>query len=59
MAGVCIFVRKDQSYNKTDISLHCTEQVLEICAIQFETKASKLIILSLYKAPVDFIQFYK
>jgi hypothetical protein len=33
MAGVYIFVRKDQSYNKTDISLRCTEQVLEICAI--------------------------
>jgi hypothetical protein len=42
---VCIFVRKDQSYNKSGISLHCTEQVLEICAIQLETKASDVVIL--------------
>jgi hypothetical protein len=36
--GVCIFVRKDQCFNKTDISHHCKEQDLEICAIQLETK---------------------
>jgi hypothetical protein len=30
--GVCIFVRKDQCFNKIDISLHCKEQDLEICA---------------------------
>jgi hypothetical protein len=39
-AGVCIFVRKDQIYNKIYISHHCKEQVLEICAIQLETEAS-------------------
>jgi hypothetical protein len=44
--GVCIFVKEDQIYSKTDISLHCKEQVLEICAVQLETKASALIILS-------------
>jgi hypothetical protein len=27
------------------ISRHCTEKVLDICTIQFETKASNLIIL--------------
>jgi hypothetical protein len=54
-----IFVRKDQSYNKTDISLHSTEQVLEICAILLETKAFDLVILSLYRAPTNFIQLYK
>jgi hypothetical protein len=57
---VCIFVREDQIYNKIDISCHCKEQVLEICAIQLETKASALIILSLYAAPSgDFNQFIK
>jgi hypothetical protein len=35
---VYIFVRKDQNYDKTDISLHCTEKVLKISAIQLETK---------------------
>jgi hypothetical protein len=40
-------VKKDWSYNRTDTSLHCTEQVLEICAIQLETKTFSLIILSI------------
>jgi hypothetical protein len=36
--GVCIFVRKDQCFNKIDISHHCKQQDLEICAIHLETK---------------------
>jgi hypothetical protein len=40
----------------TDTSLHCPEQVLEICAIQIETKAFNLIMLSLYRAPENFIR---
>jgi hypothetical protein len=32
--GVCIFVREDQSFNKTDTSLHCAEQTSEVCAIE-------------------------
>jgi hypothetical protein len=57
---VYIFVREDQIYNKVDISHHCKEQVLEICAIQLETKASALIIISLYRGPSgDFNQFIK
>jgi hypothetical protein len=36
---MCIFVRKDQNYNKIDISFHCTEKALEICAIYLEAKA--------------------
>jgi hypothetical protein len=38
--GVCIFVKKDQFFNKTDISYLCKEQDLEICAIQLETKTT-------------------
>jgi hypothetical protein len=48
---VYISVGENQSYNKTDISLHCTEQVLAIFAIQPETKACKLIILSMHSTP--------
>jgi hypothetical protein len=59
MEGVYIFVRKDQSYNKTHISLHCTEHVFEICAILLESKEPDFIILSLYRAPANFIQLYK
>jgi hypothetical protein len=56
--GVCIFVKKDQCFNKIDFSQHCKEQDLEICAIQLETKTSNLIILSLYRDPSGgFYQF--
>jgi exonuclease III len=57
---VCIFVRKDQCFDKIDISHHCKEQDLEICAVQLKTKTCKLIIISLYRAPSgDFNQFLK
>jgi hypothetical protein len=45
-----IFVMKDQCFSNTDISHHCKEQDLEICIIQMETKASRLIMLSLCTA---------
>jgi exonuclease III len=58
--GVCIFVRKDQCFSKIDISHHCKEQDLEICAIQLETKNMQIIIVSLYRAPSgDFNRFLK
>ena len=58
--GVCIFVREDLNANKIDISHNCIEKDLEICAIDLETAASKLIILSLYRAPTgDFHRFIK
>jgi hypothetical protein len=48
---VCIFVRADQHFSKSDISHHCKEQDFEICAVQLVTKACNLITLSLYRAP--------
>jgi exonuclease III len=56
--GVCTFVREDQSFKKTDTSLHCAEQNLEVCATEHETKSSNLRILALYTAPsTDFNRF--
>jgi hypothetical protein len=49
---VCVCnVKKDQCSNKTDISHHCREEDLEICAVEQETKTCSIIILSLYRAP--------
>ena len=51
---------KDLNVNKTDISHTCREKDLEICVVELETEASKLIILSMYRAPTgDFNQFLK
>jgi hypothetical protein len=53
-------VKKDQCSNKTDISHHCREEDLEICAVEQETKTCGIIILSLCRAPSqDFIQFLR
>ena len=58
--GVCIFVRKDLNVNKIDILQNCTEKDLETYAVELETGASKLIVLSIYRAPTgDFNQFLK
>jgi hypothetical protein len=48
---VCIFVKKDQHFNKIDISHHCKAQDFEICAILLVTKTATIIIVSLYRAP--------
>ena len=48
---MCIFVRKDLYVNKIDISHNSREKDLEICAVEIETKATKLIIFYLYRAP--------
>ena len=48
---MCIFIRKDLCFSKISISCQCKDKDLEICAIELETKSSKLIILSLYRAP--------
>jgi len=58
--GVCIFDRKDPNINKTDITHTFREKDLEICAVELETEASKVIVLSVYRAPTgDFNQFLK
>jgi hypothetical protein len=60
IGGVCILVCKDLSANKIDISHSCIDKDLEICAVELETEACKLIILSLYRAPIgDFNWFIK
>jgi len=57
---VCIFVHKGLNINKIDISHVCKEKDLEICAVELETKASKLIVLSIYRVPIgDFNLFLK
>jgi hypothetical protein len=58
--GVCIFVHKDLNVNKIDILQNCREKDMEICVVELETGASKLIVLSIYRAPTgDFNQFLK
>jgi hypothetical protein len=44
---VYIFVHKDLNVKKIDISRNCREKDLEVCAVETETEASKLIVLSI------------
>jgi hypothetical protein len=56
---VSVFIRKDQCFKKIDALHYCEEQMLEICAVQLETKTSNIIIC-LNRAPSgDFNQFIK
>jgi exonuclease III len=58
--GVCIFVRNDLYFNEIDITHNSREKDLEICAVEIETKANKLIIFCLYRGPTgDLNQFIK
>ena len=55
---MCIVVSNDLYFSKINISHNCKEKDFEICATELETKSSKLIILSLHRAPTgDFNQF--
>jgi hypothetical protein len=57
---VCIFICKNLRFRKINTLYNCKEKDLEMCAIELETKASKLIILCLYITPTgDFNQFIK
>lgn len=48
---MCTFAQKYLHATKTDITHNYKKKYLEICAVELETKASTLIILSLYRAP--------
>ena len=48
---MCIFIPTDMNVNKIDISHNCRQKDLGICAVELETEASELIVLSLYRAP--------
>jgi hypothetical protein len=49
--GGCIFVCEDMNVYKINITHKCRKKDLEICAVEIETETSKLIVLSLYRAP--------
>ena len=58
--GGVYFCSQRPEFNKIDILQNCREKDLEICAVELETRASKLIVLSIYRAPTgDFNQFLK
>jgi hypothetical protein len=48
---VCIYVGEGLSFNKINISLHCSELTLEVCGVELETKSSDFRMLALYRAP--------
>jgi len=57
--GVCIFTKNDLIYQNIDLSKYCCEKLLEICAIKYQLKSLKLIILCIYRPPTGNLkQFY-
>ena len=52
---MCIFVRKNPNINKIDITHTFREKDLEICAVELETEAHKLFVLSVYRVYIVYI----
>jgi len=56
--GVCIFIRNDVSYIPLDISEHCDEKIIELYAVQVNTKFSHFITICIYRSSSgNFYQF--
>ena len=57
--GVCIFTKQKLVFQTIDLSEYCSEKLLEICAVRFQLKSFKLIILCIYRPPTGNLkQFY-
>jgi len=46
-----VFVTGHHNYNKVEILLHCTDQVLEICAVRLVTCFARISCFITYKKP--------
>ena len=49
--GACIFTKNNLVYQTIDLSKYCSEKLLAICAIRYQLKSFKLIILCVYRPP--------
>jgi exonuclease III len=49
--GVCIYVHRDLSFSKIDLSYFSTDQHLEACAILLSDFPNRIYIISIYRAP--------
>jgi exonuclease III len=50
--GVCIFLQEDLNFTTINLQKYCKERNIEIVAIQLKLNGNKVIILSIYRAPV-------
>jgi exonuclease III len=55
--GVCIYVRKDMHFVNRDVSHCCVETIVELCAVQVDTKTSHIVIICIYRSVGNFEQF--
>ena len=48
-AGICIYIRNGIKYITLDVSQNCIEKYIELCAVQIDTKSSRIVIICIYK----------
>jgi hypothetical protein len=51
--GVSIFVKNNLKFSQIELMQFCKEQDIKCCAVQLDTKLSKLCFLAIYRAPTD------
>jgi exonuclease III len=56
--GVCIFLQEDLYFTTINLQKYCKEQDIEIIAIQSKLNGNKVIILSIYRAPVGDYDYF-
>jgi exonuclease III len=56
--GVCLFLQEDLSFTTINLQNYCKEQDIEIVAIQLKLNGNKVIILSIYRAPVGDYDYF-
>jgi len=49
--GVCIFLHKSCQFVKIDLTRHCNEQDIEMCAIRLALNPLNICVLSIYRYP--------
>jgi hypothetical protein len=55
---ICILIREDLNFTNINLQKHCKERDIEIVAIQLKLNEKKVIILSIYRAPVGDYDYF-
>jgi hypothetical protein len=56
--GVSILIREDLNFTNINLQKLCKERDIEIVAIQLKLNGKKVIILSIYRAPVGDYDYF-
>jgi exonuclease III len=56
--GACIYIQEELKFTTINVQKHAKEQDLEISAVQIRFNRVKLIIISIYRAPIGSFDYF-